>query len=318
VGETAHVHALGEMDVSSVTPGWAPGVLHDPVLAGVSHSQDTVVKTAGGAAGVAEDTSVVELPSRVGVDTNGYWAGGSNGVDKGVLTVGRDGVVGADGGSPAGGAVFAGVGVSGLVWVGSFGVDTTVGLHISEGRVHETTAATIVSIVPAAIAQILFAKADQLSGGTVVGGFHGSSSGEGPARSTASLVLYWGDGSLVSPVNAAWGRGQDLDVLGGGDLLFVDGSSHLFKELRQKQIPKVVHLHGVGFPSGFEFLVVLVDLLQIVSEDLESEFPFQSICVGLLVGGKEIRPFPMKFGFDNPSLGECDEAQKKSSNLHHD
>merc|ERR1719384_1063308 len=71
----------GHLDVASLSPDGAPGVLDNPVvlaaLAAVSDGQDTVVKGVAGAVGLVVDTAGVQLEGVVGgVDGDG---GGDHG-----------------------------------------------------------------------------------------------------------------------------------------------------------------------------------------------------------------------------------------------
>merc|ERR1712139_325157 len=69
IQDTAHVASLGELDVTVVTPGLAPGVLHQPVALGsvVTDGEHTVVQV--GAAARGQDATSVVLEGRlVGLD----------------------------------------------------------------------------------------------------------------------------------------------------------------------------------------------------------------------------------------------------------
>jgi len=64
----------GDLDVTLVTPGFAPGVLHEPVVlavvSSITNAENTVVKL-GSALGGVKDATLVELEdSLVGLDGN--------------------------------------------------------------------------------------------------------------------------------------------------------------------------------------------------------------------------------------------------------
>jgi len=59
----------------------------------------------------------------------------------------------------------------------------------------------VVSSLLGAVDKLLLGERFELSVLVEVSSLNGSGSGEGPARSTMSLVLHWGDGSLGSPVD---------------------------------------------------------------------------------------------------------------------
>jgi len=64
----------------------------------------------------------------------------------------------------------------------------------------KTTVASIVVEGTSAVNQLLFGKRIESSVFDEGGGFKASNSGEGPARSTVSLILDWGDSSNSSPI----------------------------------------------------------------------------------------------------------------------
>jgi len=72
---------------------------------------------------------------------------------------------------------------------------------VSESRVHESTSAAKVAILVGASNELLLGKGDEVTGSDLMGTLHGSSGGEGPAGSAASLVLDWGNSTSGNPVN---------------------------------------------------------------------------------------------------------------------
>ena len=196
-----------DLDVSVVSPGWAPGVLDkvvgSSVLDSVSDGEDTVVE--GSSAGSAsEDTGGVHLEgSFVGLDGNGNWLLGEGGLELlwGVL---GDVSVGADSdltlGEQVGLAGSSGA-ITGGVWVDGL-LNHSVALSVLEGLVHKTTvAAKVLQEAVVALNELLLREGKEFSRGNEVSTLEGTGGGEGPAGSTLSLVLDWGDGSFVAPVD---------------------------------------------------------------------------------------------------------------------
>jgi len=89
--------------------------------------------------------------------------------------------VGGDGGTNVVTVELAGVRSSGSVWVGSFGINTTVLDDVLEGLVHQSSLASHVSLGGGAVNQVLFREGNEVSSGELVGSFNGSSGGESPA-----------------------------------------------------------------------------------------------------------------------------------------
>jgi len=83
-----------------------------------------------------------------------------------------------DGGTNVVSVEFASVRSSGSVWVGSFGINSTVLDDVLEGLIHQTTIATHVSLGGGAVNQVLFGEGDELLVLDEVGTFGGSSGGE--------------------------------------------------------------------------------------------------------------------------------------------
>jgi len=121
------------------------------------------------------------LEGHVGsINGNGDWAFSNSGLESRFGSRGNVLVVG-DGGSNVVSVEFAGVRSSGGVWVGSFGINSTVLDDVLEGLVHQTSIATHVSLGGGAINQILLREGNKVSGLEFVGSFDGTSGGERPA-----------------------------------------------------------------------------------------------------------------------------------------
>jgi hypothetical protein len=102
-----------------------------------------------------------------------------------------------------------------------------------------------------AINDPLLREGDELSLGKEPLSFNVLSSGEGPARSTASLVLDWGNCSLLAPVPGGW-DGLSIDL--GGSVVWPQASvvlvgvelrkEHLSSELVVGQVRELVDSKG--------------------------------------------------------------------------
>ena len=178
-----------------------------------------------------------------------------------------------------------------MVGVGLLGVDAVVLLDVLEGKVHQTSLASVVAVFHRAVDQVLLAERNQLSSFPEVLTFESSSGGEGPTGPAHPLVLDWRDGSLGPPVDCF----RQADVLGheeGGGREVVDslvlqqthfvavsGAGDLVVEL----ISEMVHLEEVALFSQVSLLVVSGDLVLVVHEDLHPEVFFDGRGVALVV-----------------------------------
>jgi len=172
------------------------------------------------AVAVLHDTSHVCLPSLGGINGDGEWTtGGDEGLHGGfgvldILVAGDlDGNL-----FELGLVAGSGTSHSGGVWVLGFGVNTAILNNPFEGVVHESSLASVVSVV-GALDEFFLGEGLEVLGGQVVLTFHVSGGGERPAGSALSLVLDVGDGSVLSPILGTSG-GLDLS---GADLQVVEG-----------------------------------------------------------------------------------------------
>ena len=147
---------------------------------------------------VVKDTRLVKLEGRlVSLDGDGDGSDG-NGNGKSVLVLDRDIVVSSDSNDwLASGGASAGCG---SVRVVGLGADTTVGLDPLEGVVHETTVASLVTVVIATHEHLL-GERYKFAGRNGVGTLGRSSGREGPARTALSLIFNWCDGIFFRPVD---------------------------------------------------------------------------------------------------------------------
>jgi len=94
------------------------------------------------------------------------------------------------------------------IWIGILCSDTVVS-GIFKGHVHKSTTATIVSVWLGAVNELLLRQGNKFPCGNVVHTFKGTSWREGPAWSTAALVLHWGHTALFQPIDWFGHIGQD-------------------------------------------------------------------------------------------------------------
>ena len=90
--------------------------------------------------------------------------------------------------------------VSGGVGVGVFALNT-VCLDVLEGRVHKSSLASFVSLGTGAVNELLLGERLEASLFLSIKTLNGGNGGEGPARSTLSLILDGGDDAVSSPIN---------------------------------------------------------------------------------------------------------------------
>lgn len=283
-----------------------------------------MVELRGRASGLVVNTSRVELEGLVG-SIDGYGDGGL--VDGGLesrLVTRRDILVRGKGSTNVGRGEAAVVGSSGGVRVRSLSVNSTVGDDVSEGLVHETTVATLVTLGGRAVDEVLLRKADEFASLQEVGTFGGTGGGERPARSALALVLNGGDGSLGSPVPGGGERNVGLGVgvkrclghvhsVGPASELFESQVSELVKsdgeswQLISRHTENCVHTGGLS--------VMRVNEVQVVAEDREAVLVLRKGGIDLAVG-----LLPLKEGLVVIALGEGESAReecdKKDCDLH--
>ena len=317
---TVLVLALLHSDVTTLTPGVAPGVLHlpvaDTVVDTVTDGQDTVVQV--GAASASVHTRRVQLEAKlVGFDgdRDGLLV---NGVFQRRFGVGLHVGVRADGGAGHSAArrrlARTLVTVAGSVRVVFLGTETTVSLDPLEGSIHLTAVAAHVGEASARN-QLLLGERHELAVLVVVSTFQGTGGGEGPARAAGTLVLHVGDTALRNPVpvggvaldlllrSRVGGRASVSQVLG-------HGSEVLLHELGVAQAGELV----VGHLPGSAGSVVLLDELVPADEDLESLQELGAVFVLNLVLGHPVEELLFVL-FSVVGHGRHSEEDEESDNL---
>jgi len=279
-------------NVSINTPSCTPRVLDNVVvfsrrgISSVTNSEDTVVKL-GSARGI-EDTSRVGLESGlIGFNSNRYRLS-SDGLDEGILIIGRDILESSEGSNVVGFLGGVTLSISGSVSVVSFRVNSSVLDDVSEGVVHESSVASHVSRGLVAIDELLLREGNELSVGDEVGTLGRTGGGEGPARTTLSLVLDISDGTSSSPVNRVVGGLVSVHEFGGSVLeaLSIDLKAKTFgSEFFPSHIREFVNTK----PVRIVLAVVLLEESKVVLEVLESgvELKRVFVTVGLVVGVHE-------------------------------
>jgi len=96
---------------------------------------------------------------------------GNCGLESVFITTGNIGKAG-DHGANVGRVELAGVRSSCCVWVAVFSVNSLVCDNVLEGLVHQTTIATLVSLVGGAVNEVLFGEGDQSLSGQEVSTFN--------------------------------------------------------------------------------------------------------------------------------------------------
>jgi len=152
----------------------------------------------GSACGAVKDTTSVVLEGGlVSFNGNGGWSS---------LDGGHESRGGSSGDGGSGSAVVLALVVTAVAGSGLGGVGVVsfelglIGLIPDEGTLHGTTIASLRAEV-VAVNEFLFREGNKISGLDLVGTFHSSGGGEGPAGSTLSLILNWSDSSCGNPVN---------------------------------------------------------------------------------------------------------------------
>jgi len=187
-GDTALVALISRhLDVTLLTPGRAPGVLHQPivltVLSTITNRGHTMIEVLHliTALGVIIHSGAVELEhERGGVDSDRNRANiGRSGL-QGRLVAGFDVSETGDSGADSLLIEFTLLILS-LIGIGSLGVNTAALFDISESLVHQTSVAALVTLRCGAVDQILLGKADQLLGAQEVLPFNTGNGAESPA-----------------------------------------------------------------------------------------------------------------------------------------
>ena len=187
VADTTSVSG-SQSDESFLSPSCSPWVLNNPVSSVSSSQSNTVVKSVWT---VAENSAWVSWP-----------VGGINGNWNNSVGNGRSQCVAVPDLSVSGNFEVSSVHLAGLFdsFVGIFIlVNDTFVFNIFEGVCHKTSVASHVSIWSWAVNQLLFREVLE-SSSVLAKPFKTSGGGEGPAWSTLSLILNWGDVALSNPI----------------------------------------------------------------------------------------------------------------------
>lgn len=219
---TGTVTGLDESHVSLVSPAGSPRVLHDPeVLVGgrvssVSDNEGGVIEA--GSAGTVEDSGFVGLESEsFGVNTDGKRLNGSSSLHGGDV-VGGGGTLG-NGDKSGGLSLVVGAGTSGSgvrVVALSHGLGGSVQVVVVSPGGETSIAGLVLEELVVAIEELLLGERGEGVSLDFPVTFEASSGGEGPARTTLSLVLDRGDGTHGSPVDG--GRSLDSSEAGVGNV----------------------------------------------------------------------------------------------------
>jgi hypothetical protein len=178
-----------------------------------------------------------------------------------------------------------------VVGVPGLGVETLVVLDVLEGLVHETAVAALVSVLGAAVDEVLLAERDELSSLAEVLTLEGAGRAERPARAAVTLVLDGRHRAQVPPILV----GRQLDAVrrneGGAAQRRSDGAAGATgaveavderAELVAQQVGELVDLELERDVALLEAFVVSADLLHVVAEHLHAE---RLLHVGLVVLG---------------------------------
>ena len=181
----------GDSDVSRFTPALSPGVLDQPVVSvfgvsTVSDEKDSVIELFGGAFLFVVDSFLVELEASVsGIDGDGDGSlSGDSDLQLFFVSfweVDESSVISTDGLLAEMALLLAS-----LVRIRIFSVDSVVFLDVLESKVHQSTVASVVTVLGRAIDNVLFRKGNELTSRSLVLSFEGSSGGESIATSTHS------------------------------------------------------------------------------------------------------------------------------------
>jgi len=164
------------------------------------------------------------------------------------------------------GSVVSASSILSSVGIGAFSVNSLVGDDVGHCISHETTIASLISLAPRAINEVLFREAHQLLLRNEVATLSGSSGGEGPATSTLLLVLDGSNGSFLVPVPGGREGGG-----GGGGALVLVSSGNFHSQIDSSvlsigEVSKLIHGESDSCVSG----VVVVDVVEVLAEELIS------------------------------------------------
>lgn len=189
------ISLIEDVNVAVATPAGSPRVLDLEewlaAICSITNGEDSVIEVSS--AETAVDTRLVELEGSVGGingDRDGLLGNGSLEweyfVNSNINTVSDlEGLVGS--------IVLAGS-INSLVGVLALKGDSVIN-DVVEGIIHESSVASLVSILGRAVAQLLFGERKKVLVLEEVSTFKGSGGGESPARSALTLILDGGDGT---------------------------------------------------------------------------------------------------------------------------
>jgi len=104
--------------------------------------------------------------------------------------------------------------ISSSVWVSSFSAKS-VGFNVFEGRVHQATIASSITIRASAINELLFREGGQVAMFKEDSAFNTAGGAECPAGTALSLIFNSSDGALLRPVKRARRIGTNLEIAKG-------------------------------------------------------------------------------------------------------
>lgn len=210
---SANVIAFGQTHIALFSPAFSPRVSHNPVcfsaVSTVPNNGNTMVQFVSVAESRVKDTTVVQLPESVGVDSNRDGSNVCSSIFKfrlafQVSVSGDLSVAESLGGGELAGSVASGVSVAVFEVIDAvLRVD-----DVLESVVHESTLAAITALfrrsrdfdILDTVNKVLFTHGFQVFSEFGVLAFKRYNSAESPARSTASLV-FDGDDQFSAPIH---------------------------------------------------------------------------------------------------------------------
>ena len=188
---TVVVAVSGDSDVSRFTPALSPRVLDEPIvsvlgISAVSDKEDSMVELFRRAFFLVVDSGSVELEASVTSidgDRDRSLSGDSN-LELFFISfrkIDESSVV-----SPNALLSEMALLLGSFIRIRIFSVDSVILLDVLEGKVHQSTVASIVTVLGRAINDVLFGKGSESTGSSLVLSFEGSSSGESVATSAHS------------------------------------------------------------------------------------------------------------------------------------
>lgn len=171
--------------------------------------------------------------------------------------------------------------INSLVGIRFFSGDTVL-FDVFESIVHKTTVATIVTVL-GTVNQVLFGEGNETLTSSSESTFNSTGGGERPARTTLTLILNGGDGTLGGPVDfdtfVVQSGSRELD-----SLLDLQGKVHRLEFFSGE-------IHELG--DTVIFGVGLGDL-EVISENLDSVLFEIGVSELLVVLGLELSPLGLE------------------------